>query len=339
MEADLDEVERTNMSDRNIAVIGAGYWGKNLVRNFADLGVLHTICDADAKLLSQLASQYPQANTETEYSRVIQNEETKGIVIASPAAIHYDMAKAALLAGKDVFVEKPFTTNSQNAQELLELSEKQHRILMVGHLLLYHPAVQTLKRYIQSGELGDIYYIYSTRVNLGQVRQDENALWRLVPHDIAIYIYLLGEPPVVTSAQGSAFLQPDFVDVVFVTMSLGKVLAYVHASWLDPHKIRQLTIVGSKKMAIFDDMEPEHKLQIHDKVVDPKTLAIRSGEVAFPRLDTTEPLLLECQEFLNCIRERRQPLSDARQGLEVVRTLETAQKLMQKQSQTRELHR
>lgn len=325
--------------DRNIAVIGAGYWGKNLVRNFADLGVLHTICDANAKVLGQLASQYPQSNTETEYSRVLQSEEIRGIVIASPAALHYDMARAALLAGKDVFVEKPFTNNSHDAQELLELSVKKKGILMVGHLLLYHPAVQTLKRYFQSGELGDIYYVYSTRVNLGQVRQDENALWRLVPHDIAIYIYLLGESPVVTSAQGSAFLQPDFVDVVFVTMRLGRVLAYVHASWLDPHKIRQLTIVGSKKMAIFDDMEPEHKLQIHDKTVDSKTLAITSGAVTFPRLDTTEPLLLECQEFINCMRERRQPLSDARQGLEVVRTLETAQRLLQKHSQAQEISR
>ncbi len=330
-------MERTNMSDRNIAVIGAGYWGRNLVRNFADLGVLYTICDADAKVLGQLASQYPQANTETEYSRVLQNEEIKGVVIASPAALHYSMAKEALLAGKDVFVEKPFTTNSQDAQELLELSEKQQRTLMVGHLLLYHPAVQTLKRYIQAGELGDIYYLYSTRVNLGQIRQDENALWRLVPHDIALFIYLLEESPLVISTQGSSYLQPDFVDVVFVTLRFNRVLAHVHASWLDPHKIRQLTIVGSKKMAIFDDMEPEHKLQIYDKAVEAATLAIRSGEVLFPRIETTEPLLLECQEFLNCMRERRQPLSDARQGVAVIKTLEAAQKLMQKHSQAREL--
>jgi len=192
---------------------------------------------------------------------------------------------------------------------------------MVGHLLLYHPAVQMLKKYIQSGELGEIYYLYSTRVNLGQIRQDENALWRLVPHDIAMFIYLLEESPVVVSAQGSSYLQPNFVDIVFVTVRFGKVLAHVHASWLDPHKIRQLTVIGSKKMATFDDMEPEDKLKIYDKGVVTNydtassfsgSLLLRSGEVFSPRVDLTEPLFLECQEFIKCMKERREPLSDAK---------------------------
>ena len=316
--------------DKKIAVAGCGYWGKNLVRNFAELGALHTICDASPKLLENFKLSYPGVNTGADFSKLLQDDSIKGIVIATPAVLHYPMAKEALLAGKDVFVEKPFTTSSKDAQELVELSEKTQRVLMVGHLLLYHPAVQMLKQYIQSGELGEIYYLYSTRVNLGQIRQDENALWRLVPHDIAMFIYLLEESPVVVSAQGSSYLQPDFVDVVFVTLRFGRVLAHVHASWLDPHKIRQLTIVGSKKMAVFDDIEPEYKLQIYNKGVAYNTLLTKSGEVVFPRVKLSEPLFLECQEFIKCMAERRQPLSDAKQGLEVVQTLEAAQKAMAK---------
>ena len=315
---------------RNIAVIGCGYWGKNLVRNFAELGALHTICDVDAQKLDELKSLYPRVNAETNHRLVLENKEIKGVVITTPAALHYSMAKEALLANKDVFVEKPFTTSSRDAQELVELSEKQRRVLMIGHLLLYHPAVQTLKKYIQSGELGEIYYLYSTRVNLGQIRQDENALWRLVPHDIAMFIYLLNESPTVMLAQGSSYLQPDFVDVVFVSLRFGRVLAHIHASWLDPHKIRQLTVVGSKKMAVFDDMEPEYKLKIYDKGVASNTLLTRSGEVVFPQVKLVEPLLLECREFMDCIEERRKPLSDAKLGLEVVKALEVAHQAMEK---------
>ncbi|MBA7694876.1 Inositol 2-dehydrogenase/D-chiro-inositol 3-dehydrogenase [subsurface metagenome] len=313
--------------DRNVAVVGCGYWGKNLVRNFAELGALHTICDSDAEKLKGFQSLYPWANTEIDYHRVLQIQEIRGIVVATPAVLHYSMAKEALLAGKDVFVEKPFTTSSEDAQDLVDVSHRQQRILMVGHLLLYHPAVQMLKRYIQSGELGEVYYLYSTRVNLGQIRQDENALWRLVPHDVAMFVYLLDEYPAVISAQGSSYLQPDFVDVIFATLKLGRALAHVHASWLDPHKIRQLTVVGSKKMAVFDDMEPEYKLRIYDKGVISNTLLTRSGEAIFPRVELAEPLLVECQEF-RCMVERRQPLSNAEQGVEVVKTLEALQQLL-----------
>ncbi|MFC1864259.1 Gfo/Idh/MocA family protein [Chloroflexota bacterium] len=315
--------------DRNVAVIGCGYWGKNLVRNFAQFGALHTICDAEAKLLEQLASQYPGVNTETDYHRILQDTEIKGVVIASPTILHYSMVKEALLAGKDVFVEKPFTTSCKEAQELVELSDKHQRILMVGHLLLYHPSVQALKGIIQSGDLGEIYYLYSTRVNLGQVRRDENALWRLVPHDIAMFIYLLEVSPTVVSVQGSSYLQPNLVDVVFITLSFGRILAHVHASWLDPHKIRQLTVIGSKKMAVFDDIEPEHKLRIYDKWVAGETLQAKSGEVSCPEVDLTEPLFLECQDFIKCIKERSQPLSDAKHALEVVKILEAAHKSLQ----------
>lgn len=314
---------------RNIAVVGCGYWGKNLVRNFAELEALHAICDADPQKLKNLKSAYPWANLETDYLRMLQNEEVEGVVVSTPAALHYEMARQALLAGKDTFVEKPFTTSSRDAQELVKLAEKQQRVLMVGHLLLYHPAVQMLREYIQAGELGEIYYLYSTRVNLGQIRRDENALWRLAPHDIAIFIYLLEESPVVISAQGSSYLQPNFVDVAFVTLKFGKALAHIHASWLDPHKIRQLTVVGSKKMAVFDDMEPEYKLRIYNKGVMSSTLLARSGEATFPQVKPAEPLFLECQEFIRCVAERKQPLSDAKLGLTVVETLEALQQLLE----------
>jgi UDP-2-acetamido-3-amino-2,3-dideoxy-glucuronate N-acetyltransferase len=317
------------MVERNIAVVGCGYWGKNLVRNFAELDALHTICDTDPQKLESFKSTYPWVNMETDYLQMLKNEEIKGIVIATPAVLHYSMSKQALIAGKDVFVEKPFATRSDHAQELVELSKKQQRIVLVGHLLLYHPAVQSLKRYIQSGELGDIYYVYSTRVNLGQIRRDENVLWRLAPHDIAMFIYLLEESPVVVSAQGSSYLQHNFVDIVFVTLRLGTVLAHVHASWLDPHKIRQLTVVGSKRMAVFDDMEPEYKLQIYDKGVVGDNLSIRSGEAIFPRVQLIEPLCLEGQEFIQCIKQRSQPLSDAKLGLKVVETLEALQRMLE----------
>lgn len=314
--------------EKTIAVIGCGYWGRNLVRNFAELLALHTICDVDPRRLENFKSLHPGVNTETDYFHVLRNEEIKGIVIATPPMLHYSMAKEALLAGKDVFVEKPFTTSFKDAQELVELSEKRQQILMVGHLLLYHPAVQMLKNYIEKGELGEIHYLYSTRVNLGQVRQDESALWRLVPHDIAMFIYLLDRMPMAVSAQGACYLQNNLEDVVFVTLKFDSVLAHVHASWLDPHKIRQLTVVGNKKMAIFDDMEPEHKLRIYDKRVITQNLVIRSGEVVLPQIQLTEPLLLECQEFIKCMTERKEPLSNAKLGLQVVEALETAENLM-----------
>lgn len=319
--------------DKSIAVIGCGYWGENLVRNFARLGVLHTICDTSSSLVAKLASQYPAASVGTDYHEVLSNREVRGIVIATPAPLHYTMAKEALLNGKDVFVEKPFTTSRAAAEELVAISSQKGQILMVGHLLLYHPAVQKLKKYIQAGELGEIYYLYSTRVNLGQVRRDENALWRLVPHDLATFIYLLDECPQVVAAQGSSYLQPNFIDVVFVTLKFQRVLAHVHASWLDPHKIRQLTIVGSKKMAIFDDMAAVNKLQIHDKRVVSDTQVLASGETILPKLDLNEPLELECREFIECLKARKQPRSDARMGLEVTKILAAAQKSLQRGGQ------
>jgi len=326
------------MAKKTIAVIGCGYWGKNLVRNFAELGALHTICDSDPKVLSKLGALYPNVSRETNIDTVLDNQEIMGVVISLPMALHYPIAKQALLAGKDVFVEKPLASNSDHAHELVAISAKQERILMVGHLMLYHPAIQILKHYIQSGDLGEIYYLYSTRVNLGQVRSDESALWRLAPHDISLFLYLLDALPESVSAQGISYVQPQLEDVVFITLQFPqKVLAHIHASWLDPHKIRQLTVVGSKKMAVFDDMDPEHKLRIYDQGVTDDfsdlsspsgTLALRAEGVFLPKVDLTEPLSLECHHFLKYIKNRSKPLSDGKQGLEVVRILEIIEKAM-----------
>jgi predicted dehydrogenase len=329
-------VTRRSMN-KNIAVVGCGYWGKNLVRNIAQLGALHTVCDLEQQKLEKLKPVYPSVNVETDYKKVLENNEVKGVVIASPVGQHYPMARQALLAGKDVFVEKPLTSNSADALELVELAEKQELILMVGHIMLYQPAVQRLKKHVKAGDLGDIYYLYSTRVNLGQVRSDESALWRLVPHDISMMLYLLDMNPEVMDAQGISYVQPGLEDVVFVTLKFSQnILANIHASWLDPHKIRQLTVVGSKKMAVFDDMEQELKLKIYDKGVAAGydmsslagTLPLRSEGVYISQVDLTETLLLECQHFLDCIEKRKQPLSDGKQGVIVVQTLEKIQQLL-----------
>jgi UDP-2-acetamido-3-amino-2,3-dideoxy-glucuronate N-acetyltransferase len=326
--------------DKNIAVIGCGYWGKNLVRNFAELGALHTICDSESKALSRLESLYPNIKKETSLDTVLSNDEIKGVVIALPAALHYTVVQKALLAGKDVFVEKPFTRKSSEARSLAELSEERKQVLMIGHLMLYHPAIQILKRQIQSGDLGEIYYLYSTRVNLGAVRRDESALWDLTPHDISLFLYLLDDVPEVLSAHGTSCIQPHLEDVLFITLKFPRnILAHIHASWLDPHKMRQLTVVGSKKMAVFDDMEPEHKLRIYDQgVVEDYnnlasplgTLALRAEGVYLPRIDLAEPLSLECRHFLECIKNRAKPVTDGREGLRVVRLLERIDEAMKR---------
>ena len=317
-----------------IAVVGCGYWGKNLVRNFAGLGALHTICDSSPEVIERLHKLYPNVNIETSFERVLADNEIKGVVVSSPAALHYSMIKQALLAGKDVFVEKPFVSNSSEGQELVELSEEQKLILMVGHLMLYHPAVDVLKRHIQSDDLGELYYLYSTRVNLGQVRSDESALWRLAPHDISLFLYLLGTHPEVVSAQGISYVQPHLEDVVFITLRFPKnVLAHIHVSWLDPHKIRKVTVVGSKKMAVIDDMESSEKIRIYDKGVNftgnytayGEYLTLRIGDILIPNTQNVEPLRLECQHFIDCILNNTTPRSDGEDGLRVVRVLNAAQ--------------
>src|SRR5919106_5753496 len=320
-----------------VAVVGVGGWGKNLARNYFQIPecTLKYICDLDKKKLEQLQLQLPGTIPTTRFENLLEDSDLQAIIIATTAATHYPLCKAALQAGKDVFVEKPFVLAVAQAEELIQIAAQEGRILMVGHLLEYHPVINRLKRMIDSQELGDIYYIYTQRVNLGTVRNDENALWNFSPHDISTILYLLEKEPSDVCARGQSYLQSGIEDVVFLTLNFnGQSMAHIHVSWLDPHKIRKITIVGSKKMAVFDDIESTEKLRVYDKSAEQNAnynsfaeyVSLRFGDITIPHVKIEEPLRLECQHFLECIREHKQPLSDGRDGLRVLRVLDAAQR-------------
>ncbi|MFC1477680.1 Gfo/Idh/MocA family protein [candidate division KSB1 bacterium] len=331
-----------NSDSVRLAVIGGGGWGKNLIRNFVSLerADLRYICDLDEHRLTQYKELYPGVSTTTDFEHVLHDESIKAVVIATPADTHFSLIKQALATGRlHVFTEKPLALRLEEAAELVELSENTGLTLMVGHLLLYHPAVRRLRELITSDELGDIYCIYSSRLNLGAIRKVENAWWSLAPHDISILHYLLDETPLSVAAQGQHFIQPGIADLVFATLDFpNRAIAQVHVSWLDPHKMRQLTIVGSKKMVIFDDMEAVEKIKIYDKGVtfdDPVVgyddfFSIRTGDLYVPHLPMREPLKLECEHFLDCVLTGETPLTDAKNGYAVVAVLNAGEESMNK---------
>lgn len=322
-----------------VACVGAGYWGRNLVRIFHGLAEaqLKVICDGNEKTRDQVSQQYRDVEVQGDYNRVLADSEVEAVVLAVPAPRHFDMAHQALEAGKHVYVEKPMTLSAEEAETLVSYAEQQGKVLMVGHLMEYHPAVRLVKGLIQQGDLGEIYYLYSQRINLGIVRRDENALWSLAPHDISVALYLLEAQPSYVSAQGESYLQPGIPDVVFVNMHFpDKKMAQLQVSWLDPHRVRKLTIVGSKKMVVFDDVESTEKVRIYNKAAERsqydsygEAITLRFGDVVMPHLHMAEPLKLECQHFVECVREGRVPLSDGRDGLRVVRVLEAAQQSLE----------
>jgi len=279
-----------------------------------------------------MAALYPSVEVIDDFQVVLDDPAVAAIVVATHAPSHFEVAEAALRADRDVFVEKPLCLSGGEAATLCRLAEESGRILMVGHLLLYHPAVERLKALIEEGELGDVLYIYAQRVNLGVVRREENAWWSLAPHDISVANYLLGSCPEAVSATGSCYLQSErgVEDVVFATLHYpdGR-MAHVHVSWLDPHKTRKLTVVGSKKMAVFDDTSPDQKLAVFDKGVEPPAtlsyeegVRIRTGDILIPALKMAEPLRRECMAFLDAVRTRKAPVADGASGLHVVRALE-----------------
>jgi predicted dehydrogenase len=320
-----------------VAVVGVGGWGKNLARNYAQLpeADLRYVCDLDEKKLAQIRAQVPQAKLTRDFDEVLRDDEVRAVVIATTAPSHYKLCKQALEAGKDVYVEKPFVLDIAHAKELNALAKSRGLVLMVGHLLEYHPVVNHLKGMVERKELGDVLYIYSQRVNLGTVRGDENAMWNFAPHDVSVILYLLGKEPTDVSARGQSYLQKGIEDVVFMTMNFNNsAMAHVHVSWLDPHKIRRLTIVGSQKMAVFDDLETAEKLRIYDKGARVNTeysnfaeyVGLRFGDIIVPYIKSVEPLQLECRHFLECVQKRQQPRSDGEDGLRVLKVLDAAQR-------------
>lgn len=314
--------------------MGAGGWGKNHVRNFAAIpqADLRYVCDRDQGIRSAMAAVYPSVQAVSDLREVLDDPAVSAIVVATCAPSHFEVAEAALRAGRDVFVEKPLCLSGDQAAALCALAEEGGRILMVGHLLLYHPAVERLKRLIDDGELGKVLYIYAQRVNLGIIRKNENAWWSLAPHDISLANYLLGASPEAISATGSSYLQSEqgIEDVVFATLHYpGGRMAHIHVSWLDPHKTRKLTVVGNRKMAVFDDTSADQKLAVFDKGVEPPAtlsyeegVRIRTGDILIPALKMAEPLRRECLAFLEAVRTRKTPVSDGEVGLDVVRALE-----------------
>jgi predicted dehydrogenase len=327
----------------NVAVIGAGYWGKNLVRNFATAGrcSLKYVCDLNANVLAMHKRSFPFVEATPDVAVVLDDPQVQAVVIATPIPTHFEIASQALRAGKHVYVEKPLTLQATQARELIELAKKARRKLMVGHLLEYHPAVTYLKEMLDRGQLGEPYYMYTQRVNLGIVRQDENAWWSLAPHDISVICHLLGSEPVSVAANGQCYLQRDIEDVVFATIKFadGK-MAHVHCSWLDPHKIRKMTVVGPEKMVTFDDMEATEKIRVYDKGAAVRhdittsyadIISLRFGDIIIPKIPGGEPLSLECQHFIECVLENRPVRSDGADGLRVVQVLEAGQKSLKNQ--------
>jgi len=316
-----------------LGVIGAGAWGRNHVRTAAGLAdaELVAVCDTDAKRREQLCRQYPGVHVTDDATDLIGRVEA--VIIAAPAATHARLARQCVEAGKPCLVEKPFALSTRDA-EAVARAAAEHRVpVLAGHLLLFHPAVERLRALVQGGELGRIYYLYGLRVNLGQIRADENALWSFGPHDVSVALYLLGETPVRVAAHGKSYLQRQVEDVVFLTMEFATgVLAHVQLSWLDPHKERKLTVVGAKQMVVFDDMEAREKLRIYDKGVERppeygsygEALSIREGDIFIPKIPNVEPLAAELSHFVRVARGAEQPRAGADDGVRVVRVLEAA---------------
>jgi UDP-2-acetamido-3-amino-2,3-dideoxy-glucuronate N-acetyltransferase len=312
-----------------LTVVGAGYWGVNLIRVFNRMKVLGCICDFNLQRLQHLAKEYPEVPVESSYDVVLDDPSSDAIVIATPAETHYGLAKQALLAGKDVFVEKPMTLRADETEELTLLAESRGRILMVGHLLEFHPAVTRLQELIEEGRLGRIEYIYSNRLNLGKVRREENALWSFAPHDISVILLLLKQLPIQVTATGGTYLQPNIADVTISTMLFSRgTRAHLFVSWLHPYKEQKLVVVGETGMAVFDDVRPTDKLQLFDKRIDlvnGQFVAERptGKSVEFP---PDEPLFLECRHFVECIETRRTPKTDGHDAWRVLKVLETSQR-------------
>ena len=328
----------------NLAIIGCGYWGQNLVRSFHQIGDcrIWAVCDKSPERRISIEERYPGIPTVQDYRAVLADPGVDAVVIALPAADHYRAALEALESGKHVFVEKPLALRTEQGADLVEKAAAKGLVLFVGHTYLYNECVQRVKTYIDSGDLGRIYYIYSQRLNLGLVRRDVNVMWNLAPHDVSIALYWLGEMPERASARGISFLQEGVEDVVFTHLEFsGGRTVHIHTSWLDPNKVRKMTLVGSKKMVVYDDVSADAKIQIYDKGISRKTidtslgeyrefgqfqLIHRAGDLVIPQVTFTEPLRKECLHFVDCLTTGCRPMTSGEEGLQVVRVLAAAER-------------
>jgi predicted dehydrogenase len=323
----------------NVALAGLGYWGPNLARNFDDLpdAALTWLVDLDTDRRERYAARFPQARTTARLEDVLADDTVDAVVVATPVPTHAELAKQALRAGKHVFVEKPIALSASDAEEVVALAEELGLALMPGHLLLYHPGVRKLREIVESGDLGRLLCIYGNRQNLGKIRRDENVLWSLGAHDLSVILDLVGEEPNELWARGESFLNPGVEDVVFCYMRFPSgVVAHMHLSWLDPHKMRKITVVGDSKMAVFDDMEIDRKVTVYDK--GPQEPAdtygewlTRTGDIWSPKLPNAEPLRLECEHFLALVRGEADSAPARTNGVAVVRALEELQRSLERE--------
>ena len=321
---------RKGKKSAKVAVIGSGYWGKNLVRNYKQIGALKLICERNETLLQHFKKMYPDVETCVAYNDVLSREDIDAIVIATPAETHYNLAREALLAGKHTYIEKPLALDEENGEELILLARKNKKTLMVGHLLQYHPVFVALKELVRGGDLGRINYIYSNRLNLGKIRREENILWSFAPHDISMILSLAGEEPVSVFATGGNYLHKRIADVTTTHLEFPSGLkAHIFVSWLHPFKEQKLVIVGDKKMAVFDDTRPwEDKLLLYPHQINWENNAPVPEKGDPERVDILqdEPLKLECKHFIECIDTGKTPITDGAEGLRVLKILNTAQR-------------
>lgn len=320
----------------NVAVVGCGYWGPNLIRNFSALPDCQVkyVCDLDAKRLAHMKRLYPGVETTSEFDALIGDKELNAIAIATPVHLHFDLAKKSLSAGKHTFIEKPMTQTSEQSNELVQIAAKKKLTLMVGHTFIYSSPVRRIREIISSGDIGEIQYISSRRLNLGLFQKDINVAWDLAPHDIAIILYLLGKPPLSVNCQGKAHINKDIEDVTNMSLNFENGgFATIHSSWLDPNKIREMVIVGSKRMIVYNDNEPLEKIKIYDKRVEAPPhydtfaefqYSYHYGDMIAPYIKQTEPLKVETQHFLDCIQTGKTPESSGMDGLRVIQILEAS---------------
>jgi len=319
-----------------VAAVGCGYWGPNVIRNLDAIPgfQLCCVCDSDAARLRPVAARYPAARSTTDVNTVFEDPSTDAVYLSTPVSTHFELVKRALESDKHVLVEKPLATTVQQAEALAAVAAAKGLTLMVGHTFVFSPPVRKVKQLIDSGVIGPIYYVETTRVNLGLFQKDVSVLWDLGPHDLSILIYWLGEVPTLVSARGRSFLGEALEDVAFLTLEFPSgVLAQVQISWLAPSKLRRTSVVGRERMVVYDDLEPVEKVKVYDRGIDRQPasfgeyqLTYRSGDILSPRLDATEPLYLECAHFLECIQTGREPDTSSRSGVDVVRVIQAAER-------------